>query len=67
MSEESKRVLKRFGRGLVAALLAASLSYAMGFLQNEPGVNPYLVMVGVPLLNALGKWLRDMGWEGVPV
>jgi len=54
-----KRILKRFGRSLVSVLLAGATVYGT----KDPR---YIVLA--PLLNALGKYLRDkFGIKYVPI
>ena len=56
-------VVLRLVRGLVATMLGAAVAYLLAYVQNSSELNPYIVMVSIPLLNTLGKMLREAGLE----
>jgi len=49
MGNAEKTAVKRLGRGIFSLIISAVTAY----LTDKPEL-----LVGVPILNALGKWLR---------
>lgn len=58
MSSPEKRAIKRLGRGIVALVISAVIS----FFTQDP---KYIALI--PLINAIGKYLREkIGIIAVP-
>lgn len=53
-----RRILNRAGRAVISIGAAGVVQYATG--------SPYALLVA-PLLSALGKWMRERGFNNVPV
>jgi len=65
MSDNLKRAVWRFARGLLAAAAAAALVYASSEIANSPEANDLLGAGGIAILTAVflaaDKWLRVNG------
>lgn len=59
MGQAEKSAVKRLGRGVFSLIISGVTAYLTG--------NPNF-LVAVPVINALGKWLRSrFGLKNIPV
>lgn len=64
MSTATKRAIVRFLKGLVAALLASAIVYAIDHISELQGVlSPLAVSLITAALLALQKWLKENGFN----